>query len=149
MRKTCYFMFGALMLASMLRPATAQDKPGETRTLKVKVHYTGSGTVDDKHRILVFLFDTPAFVDGTAIPIGSESATSKKEVVTFTDIAKSPVYVTTVYDPSGAYQGMSAPPSGSSLGMYSKTPGKPAPVELKEGKAPEVTITFDDSEKMP
>src|SRR5215467_2362340 len=31
------------------------------RGLRVKVHYTGSGVVDDKHKVVVFLFDSPDF----------------------------------------------------------------------------------------
>jgi len=148
MRKNFYVVAGALMLASMLQPAKAQEKAGGSYTIKVNVNYTGSGTVDDKHKILVFLFDQP-FTSGTAIPIANQGAASKKETVTFTGVAKSPVYVGTVFDPTGAYEGNAPPPSGASLGMYSKQPGQPEPVELKEGKPVEVSVTFDDSQKMP
>jgi len=36
-------------------------KDSPLRGLRVKVHYKGSGTVDEKHKILVFLFDSPEF----------------------------------------------------------------------------------------
>jgi len=147
MRKSLYLTLGMLMLASMLQPARAQDKAGGT--LKVKVTYTGSGKVDDDHPIFVFLFDSPAFAQGPAMPFASQRATSKKETVTFSGVSKSPAYVAIVYDPTGAYEGMSPPPSGASLGMYSKTPGQPAAVEIQEGKTTEVEVTFDDSQKMP
>jgi hypothetical protein len=140
-------MLGMLMLASMQQPGRAQDKAGGT--LKVKVLYTGSGKVDEEHKIFVFLFDSPTFAQNPAMPFASQSATSKKETMTFPGVSKSPAYVAIVYDPTGAYEGMSPPPSGSSLGMYSKTPGQPAPVEVKEGKTTEVEVTFDDSQKMP
>jgi hypothetical protein len=117
----------------------------------VKLHYTGSGTVDEKHKILTFLFDSPDFVrGGTVIPFAAKDAASKDGVVTFADLDRSPAYVSSVYDPSGAYDGQSGPsPSGSSLGLYSINPGEPAPVKLEEGKTAEIDITFDDSVKMP
>jgi len=40
------------------------------------------------------------------------------------------------------------PPPGSSLGMYSKTPGQPAPVKVEAGKTANVELTFDDTVKM-
>ena len=116
----------------------------------MKVHYTGSGTVDDQHKILTFLFESPDFVrGGGVIPFASKDAASKEAVVTFTDVDRSPVYVSCVYDPSGKYDGQSPPPSGSSLGLYSTNPGEPAPVKLEEGKTVELDLTFDDSVKMP
>jgi hypothetical protein len=128
----------------------AQDKSSSKRTLHVKLSYTGSGRVDDKHKILVFLFDSPDFVRGGAAPFASMGATSKDGAVTFNDVAKSPVYVGTVYDPTGQYDGQAGPPpSGSSMGIYSKTPGEPAPVTIEPGKTVSVDVTFDDTVKMP
>ena len=104
------FSVGAIQLSH------AQDKSSRKRTLHVKLSYTGSGRVDDKHKILVFLFDSPDFVRGGAAPFASMGATSKDGAVTFNDVAKSPVYVGTVYDPTGQYDGQAGPPpSGSSL----------------------------------
>jgi len=150
MRKTLHFAFATLMLASLLHPVQAQEKAAEAAgTIKVKVNYTGSGTVDAQHKIMVFLFDSPAFAQGTAMPFASQGASSKKETVTFTDVAKTPAYVAIVYDPTGKYDGQSPPPSGSSLGMYATTPGTPAPVKIKPGKTVQVDVTFDDTQKMP
>ncbi|MBZ5584168.1 MAG: hypothetical protein LAQ30_18540 [Acidobacteriia bacterium] len=60
------------------------------------------------------------------------------------------VYVVAAYDPTGAYDGASGPPpSGSSMGIYSKQPGQPAPVKLEPGKAQQIEVAFDDSNKMP
>ena len=45
-----------------------------SRTLKVKLNYSGPGTVDEKHRIFVFVFDSPDFVRREdAMPISSDS----------------------------------------------------------------------------
>ena len=46
--------------AFTLEYARAQEG-SPLRGLRVKVHYKGSGTVDEKHKILVFLFDSPEF----------------------------------------------------------------------------------------
>jgi len=147
MKKSFLLMAGALILASGFQPLRAQDK---ARTLKVKLHYTGSGTVDDKHQIHVFLFDSPDFTQGNAMPIGMQSASGKDETVTFSGIDKSPVYVAAVYDPTGGYDGQSGPPpSGSSLGMYTKEPPQPGPITIDEGKTAEVELPFDDTAKMP
>jgi hypothetical protein len=150
MRKSFCLVFGVLIMASALQYGSAQEKTPASRTLKVKLHYTGSGTIDEKHKILVFLFDSPAFMQGEGMPFAMKSATSKDETVTFSDVVKSPVYVTAVYDPAGSYDGQSGPPpSGASLGLYSKTPGQPAPVNLDEGKTVEINLAFDDTTKMP
>jgi len=152
-KKMSYAAFAVLVLLSGLlqQPGFPQDKVPQGRTLKVKLHYTGSGTVDEKHKIITFLFDSPEFVRGGAvIPFAVKYAASKDEVVTFMNVDRSPVYVTSIYDPTGGYDGQSGPPpSGSSLGLYSTTLGEPAPVKLEEGKTVEIELTFDDSAKMP
>jgi len=147
-RKHFCLAAGALMLASAL-PSVAQEKAPATGTLKVKLHYTGSGTVDEKHKILVFLFDSPEFTQGSVMPFAMKAGQSKDDTVTFTDVEKSPVYVATVYDPSGQYEGMSPPPSGSSVGMYGTPPDKPDPVKVEPGKTTEIDLRFDDTGKMP
>lgn len=119
------------------------------RGLRVKVHYTGSGTVDDKHKILVFLFDSPDFGRKEVMAFAVMSTASKDGTVTFHDVTKSPAYIGTVYDPKEGYaERQGPPPPGSSLGMYSKTPGTPAPVRVEAGKTIDVELTFDDSVKM-
>ncbi|HZU25463.1 MAG TPA: hypothetical protein VFA04_08065 [Bryobacteraceae bacterium] len=151
MRLTSCLTLTALILSAAA--AVAQDKTPakapEPRTLKVKLNYTGTGTVDDKHHIIVFLFDSPDFMKGEGMPISEQSAAAKDGTVTFSDVDKSPVYVSTVFDPSGQYDGMSQPPSGASLGVYSKTPGEASPVNIEPGKTAEIEIAFDDSSKMP
>jgi hypothetical protein len=59
------------------------------------------------------------------------------------------VYVTAVFDPTGQYDGMSPPPSGSSLGLYGKTAGTPEPVRIEPGETAEIELAFDDTAKMP
>ena len=147
MKKSVYLAMGLLVLASGF--GQAQDKAAG-KTLKVKLHYTGAGTVDDKHKIVVFLFDSPDFTQGNAMPVGMEMTAAKDGSVTFSDIAKSPAYLAAVYDPTGGYDGQSGPPpSGSSLGMYTKEPPAPGAIAIDDGKTVEVDLPFDDTAKMP
>lgn len=82
MKKSFYLAAGLLILASGFQFGKAQDKAA-TRTLKVTVHYAGSGTVDDKHKIQVFLFDSPDFAQGNAMPTGMQMTADKNGTVTF------------------------------------------------------------------
>ena len=116
--------------------------------LQVKLNYSGTGTVDEKHKIYVVLWDSPDFVKSELIPFAIQPASSKDGVVTFEDVKKMPVYVSAAYDPNGQWNAQSPPPDGSSLGLYSKTPGQPEPVDLKPGKTTTIELAFDDSVKM-
>ena len=138
----------AVVMLVLARPGHSQSNG---RTVKVKLHYTGNGTVDDKHKIFVVLFDSPDFSHGNgAMPLSVQSATGKNETVTFSDVSTSPVYGAASYDPTGNYDGQSGPPpSGASLGMYTKTPPKPEPIQVEPGKTVQVEITFNDTQKMP
>ncbi len=130
---------------------TALGAQTDTSKLDVQVSYTGSGTVDEGHKVFVVLWDTPDFVKGDANvpPVAIKTATSKSEVVHFEDLSKSPVYVSMVYDPTGKWDAASAPSSGSAVGLYSTEPGTPAPVKLDPHTTTKVSATFDDSQKMP
>jgi len=137
-----------LFMAFSLPYARAQEG-SPLRGLRVKVHYTGAGTVDEKHKIVVFLFDSPDFGRRAVMAFAVMSTASKDGTVTFNDVVKSPAYIGTVYDPNPGYADRQGPPPpGSSLGMYSKTPGTPAPVKVEAGKTIDVELTFDDSVKM-
>jgi hypothetical protein len=135
---------GTLLLANAFT-AFAQ----EGKNLQVQVRYTGSGTVDDNHKIYVALWDSPTFPDGSGgPPIAVQGTNSKNGTVTFTDVQKVPAYVSVAYDPTGKWDAQSSPPPGSSLGMYSKAPPKPDPINITAGKPAKVTITFDDTQKV-
>src|ERR1051325_7907405 len=111
-----YALLGAFLLATALAVAQAG------RTVQVDVTYTGSGTVDASHKIYVALWESPDFGSG---PAAVKPLESKTGTVTFTDVQKSPVYVSTAYDPTGKWDAQSSPPSGSSLGMYATKPPTP------------------------
>lgn len=122
----------------------------EGATLVVHLEYTGSGTIDDSHKIYVVLWDSPDFVKGGGMtPFAEKAVTTKSADARFEDVQTNPVYVSMAYDPTGKWQADSAPPSGSSLGLYSKQPGTPEPVRLTAGKTTSISATLDDSHKVP
>ena len=83
------------------------------------------------------------------MPVEISSTSSNGGTVTFADVKKSPAYVSAVFDPKGEWDGQSGPPpEGSSLGLYTKTPPAPEPIEIKAGKTVTVEFSFDDSIKM-
>lgn len=135
---------GALLLGALIAPAQ------KGLTLQVQLRYTGSGTVDEAHKIFVALWDSPDFTTNGTPPVAIKTATSKNGTVTFSDVQKVPAYVSAAYDASGHWDGQSGPPpTGTSVGMYSKAPPKPDPIDITPGKIAKVTISFDDTSKMP
>jgi len=149
MSKLLFLALGLTVLGCAAAQEKAPEKAPATRTLKIKLNYTGSGTVDEKHKIFLFLFDSADFMQGQVMPIAFQQASAKDATVAFEGLTTSPVYATAVYDPSGEYEGMSAPPSGASMGLYSKTPGTPEPIKIEPGETVTVELAFDDTAKMP
>jgi hypothetical protein len=126
--------------------AVAQTS-ADRRTIQVEINYTGSGTVNASHKIYIALWDSSDFSGGP--PAAVESLDSKYGTVTFSSVQKVPAYVTAAYDPTGAWDAQSPPPSGSSLGMYTTNPPNPQPIDVAAGTTVNVSITFDDSAKVP
>lgn len=114
-------------------------------TLKVKLDYSGSGNVDETHKIHVLVFDSDPYTQETFSPKGVQTAKTKDETVTFSDLSFSPVYVYAFYDKSGTGE----PHSGSPFGVYGKERGKADPIKLEDGKTMEITLAFDDSLTVP
>lgn len=142
---TCAAAFGLLLNSPQI--VMCQDSNTGSK-LEVHINYSGTGTVDQKHKIYVALWDSPDFVKSEMPPFATQPSSSKDGVVTFENVKKTPIYVSTAYDPNGEWDAQSPPPDGSSLGLYSKTPGQPAPVNLKPGKTTKIELAFDDSVKM-
>jgi len=117
------------------------------RTIQVDINYAGSGTVDANHKVYVALWDSSDMSGGP--PVAVLSVNSKKGAVTFSDVQRVPAYVSAAFEPTGAWDAQSPPPSGTSLGMYSKNPPNPEPIDVAPGKTVKVAITFDDSVKVP
>ncbi len=150
--QTRRFVLGSLALGLVFlsAPAFAQDKKAGP-TIQVQLNYTGPGTVDDKHKIYVALWDSPDFMQGGGtMPVSILPTDSKTGTVTFADVKAMPAYVSCVFDPTGSWDAASGPPpSGSALGLYSKTPGQPEPIKGASGETVKVTLAFDDTAKMP
>ena len=119
----------------------------DKRTIQVDIDYTGSGIVNASHKIYVALWDSSDMSGGP--PVAVLSLNSKKGTVTFSDVQRVPAFVSAAHDPTGNWDAQSPPPSGSSLGMYSKNPPNPQAIDVAPGKTVKVTITFDDSVKVP
>jgi hypothetical protein len=137
-----------------------QEQPGQqeqsaspagrdTGKLKVGVQYKGPGTVDEKHRIFVWLFGTP-MITAESIPIGSAVIDKNEGSFKFTGLPKE-VYIAAAYDEQGAYDGLSgAPPSGTPVTVHGAATNDGLAVAVPTGGDDvTVTVTFDDSSRMP
>ena len=144
MRKRFCSTLGVFALSAVC--ALAQTS-ANTRTIQVDINYTGSGTVDANHKIYVALWDSSDTTSGP--PVAVLSVNAKKGAVTFSDVQRVPAYISTAFDPTGTWDAQSPPPSGASLGMYSKNPPKPEPIDVAPGKTVKVAIRFDDSARVP
>jgi hypothetical protein len=144
MDRRSFLVSGTVFSALTIRAQTESSK------LVVQVSYTGSGIVDESHKVYVVLWDTPDFVKGDASsqPITLKGVNSKSAAVQFDDVQKNPVYISMVYDPTGKWEGTTAPPTGASLGLFQKEPGIPAPIKLEPDKTTKISAAFDDSFKM-
>jgi len=161
----------AVLLASTLICLLAATQPGVCAstthsTLKVKLNYTGAGTVDENHKIYVLLFDTnpftasslvdstsalvpPATAAGVSHILRRYSASRRDGTITFDYLRSSIVYAAAFVDRNGSYDGHADPASGAPMGVYRKVPDKIEPIRLKHGKSVKVVLAFDDSTKTP
>jgi hypothetical protein len=89
MTRRLYRVLAAFLLATVFAVAEAG------RTIQVDIAYTGSGTVDASHKIYVALWDSANFDGGP--PADVQSLDSKTGTVTFTNVQKSPAYVSAAY----------------------------------------------------
>lgn len=139
----------SIALALPLLALPQQSTDTQSRTLKVHLNYTGSSKVDENHKVYLALWDSPDFMQGaSSAPIAVLSATTKDATLTFSNLDKSPVYVNAAFDPTGRWAADSAPPSGTIIGLYGDG-GTPKPINISPGKTETVTLTFDDSQKVP
>jgi hypothetical protein len=136
------------LLAAFAVSSFAQDaKAPKPRTLKVKLNYSGDGVVDEKHPILVFLWDIPDFATANRPPSRVLRGTAKNSVVTCEDLDFSPVYLIAIFDKTGNYDGGSAPPSGSVVAQYGGQ--TPAPIKIEPGETVSVDLPLSDEYKIP
>jgi hypothetical protein len=169
MRRTNAILVAFMMAFGLLAFGWTQvsTKAAEAkRTLRIKLNYTGAGTVDEQHKIYVLLFDANPFTSSSLVDVSSQptppapaegvshilvrqSAAGKNATVTFRSVSVSPVYAVAVFDRSGTYNGQSELPSASPMGAYGKLPDKLEPIKIEPGKSLQVVLSFDDSTKTP
>lgn len=150
MKRCILAISGAAALVLFATPRTAISQVSNVQyTLQVDVAYTGAGTVDDKHKIYVVLWDPADFVKGIKItPVSIKSMLSKAGTVRFDRLNKTSICISAVYDSSGRWDTQSEPPGGSSMGLYSKVPGTATRVQLDADTAAKIDLSFNDSVKM-
>lgn len=135
-------MSGAAVDPTRLHAAATGRAAGK---VTVTVNYKGSGTVDASHRVWVWLFDTPDIGPGS-MPIAQMSLEKNGETATF-EVGEGQVWIAVAYDEKGVMTGTEPPPSGSPIGIYAASSG--APEAMTPGPTGAVTVTFDDSQRMP
>lgn len=146
----------ALVLQATAAPKPAAQKPGGAArpaatakpaagTLPVTLTYKGKGVVDEKHKIIAWIFSEPDITSGSR-PVGTQITTKNGGTVMFTNAPSTPVYVIAMYDETGNYDGVSGPPPpGLPYSVYKKTPkGAPTPVTAGTDS---VKLTFTDAER--
>ncbi len=142
----------AALLAAVVAPSTTslEAAPLETHltagTVKVKVTYKGKGTVDASHKLWVWLFDTPNIGAGS-MPVAQLALDTNGADAVFDGVAGDKVYIAVAFDEQGAMMGDGPPPTGSPIGVLADAQGTPSSVTPGDKAA--VTLTFDDSSRMP
>lgn len=131
-------------LAAMVAAVPAAHVMAQADGIAVTVKYTGKGDVDDSHRLWIWLFDTPEIGAGS-IPVAELSLSKNGDTASFSGVAAKQVWIAVAFDEQGGFAGMAPPPSGSPVGVHSEGGGPPSPVT----PGARVTVTFDDSQRMP
>jgi hypothetical protein len=127
------------------KPAAPAKATAASGDLRVALTYRGKGVVDEKHKLIAWMFTDPNVTSGSR-PIGTETATKNGATLTFKNAPATPVYVFAVYDQTGSYDGVSGPPPpGLPYAIYKKT-AKGAPTAVSAGGAP-IAFTFTDAER--
>ena len=158
MRKRRFSLMFVLLAAAAAAPFAQAQKPppppppaaAAAKNVSVTVTYTGKGTVDASHGILVFLFATPNIGAGSE-PLGAPLTIEKNGgTVTFKEVSASPVYIAVVYNEAGNYTGIGGPPPvGTPVAIHSKDvkdPNSP-PLAVAPGPKAAVKIAFSDARR--
>jgi len=138
--------FVALAAVAVCAIAPLRAAAPDTGQLKVTVNYKGPGTVDKSHQIFVWVFDNPD-IGATSTPISSDVITANGGTASFSGLPKT-VYLAAAFNEKGDYDGTQGPPpTGTPVTVYGGM-GTATAVETGGAEAA-VTITFDDSTRMP
>lgn len=131
--------------AGTIRLHAAAGERSAAGPVAVTIDYQGSGTIDSTHRVWVWLFDTPEIGPGS-MPIAQMSITKNGEAAKF-EVGGERVWIAVAFDEKGVMSGGGPPASGSPIGIYASALG--APEAVMPGPKGAVTVTFDDSQRMP
>ena len=136
----------AAIVAALVMGVASHASAQQTGKLQVTVDYKGAGTVDKTHQIFVWVFDTPD-INENSVPIATDQATSNGATLSFSGLPKT-VYLAAAYNEKGTFDGTQGPPpSGTPVTIYGgmgTATGVPT-----GGDEAKVTVTFDDSVRMP
>ena len=125
--------------------AAAAEPVAAAGAVKVTVNYKGSGTVDGSHRVWIWLFSSPD-IGPASMPIAQMSVEKNGDTATF-EVGDDRVWIAVAYDEKGMMTGNEPPPPGTPIGLYTSSTG--APEAVTPGAKGAVTVTFDDSQRMP
>lgn len=135
----------AVLMATATSPLSARHET-VAGSVTLTVDYKGKGTVDETHKLWIWVFDTPNIGPG-AMPIREESVTTNGGKVTVSGLGEERVWIAVGYDERGGSAGNAPPASGSPIGIYSATGGTPTGLTTADNAA--AVVTSDDSLRMP
>jgi hypothetical protein len=127
--------------------ARAEQVKPDPAGVSVTVKYTGKGTVDDTHKIWVWLFDTPEIGAGS-IPIAEESLAKNGGTVSFANVTAKQVYIAVAYDEKGGFAGQAPPPPGSPIALYGAKAAEDKAQPVVPGAKGSVALTLTDAQRM-
>jgi hypothetical protein len=143
--RTALMTFALAACLAIVQQAAAGAAETRAAGVDVTVKYTGKGSVDETHRLWIWLFDSPDIAPGS-IPVAELSLEKNGDVASFTNVAAPQVWIAIAYDEKGGFGGSAPPPSGSPVTLYMDASG---PAAVTPGDKTAVTVTFDDSQRMP
>lgn len=117
-------------------PEGDDDGGSDPRNLKVTVNFSGTGTVDAGHPIVVGLSKHPQDIT----PAKYKILTAASGQVLFKDISFNPCYLSIFYDTDGNNDYS----FGESYETYNDTFDIPAAIKISEGTTKSVSTEFDD-----
>ena len=147
-RAAVIHLAAAMAVATGLTPLAAAGRGDLARSgaVTITVHYKGQGTVDARHKIWIWVFDTPD-IGPTAMPVREESLAVNGGSIAVDGLGPDRVWIAVGYDERGDSAGNAPPAPGSPIGIYSADGG--APTGLITTDRPAAVVTFDDSLRMP
>lgn len=138
-------VLAVVALAGTIGLRAAQATEGE---LGVTIEYKGTGTVDQDHRVWIWLFDTPNITADT-MPLATGVVAENGKAYQFVGLPKE-VYIAAAYDEKGGYDGSSGPPpQGTPITIHGMATSGAATAVPTGGVDAKVVVAFDDSMRMP